>query len=81
MRYYEPGFVDNQMDLVSYDILLEALSASRTEMVKFCRWKGQNCLEDRFWVTVMTRIGLCRQLVLPDREVSLSEEKLQLILG
>ena len=69
------------MDFISYDNVMQSMTATKSEMIKLCRWKEQNCLDEKFWAPVLTKIGLCRQLMLSDRKVSFREEKLQIILG
>ncbi len=81
-QYYEPNFRDAVEDAqLDFTEILLAMRASLKEMVKFCQWKYQDCLNSENWSWINTRNSYCLQFSPPNRQVYKLGDDLHIIVG
>ncbi|XP_075265890.1 uncharacterized protein LOC142358369, partial [Convolutriloba macropyga] len=80
-QYTDPNFVDDGTQYFDFESILTTVSSMYSELAKFCLWKDKNCLKQEQWSRISTRIGVCWELKIPDREIQLTNEKLRLVFG
>ena len=61
--------------------ILTAVLPMYNGMTKFCLWKDKICLKQELWSRISTRIEICWELTIPDRENTLTSEKLRIVFG
>ncbi|XP_075248182.1 epithelial sodium channel subunit beta-like isoform X2 [Convolutriloba macropyga] len=70
---------DNEVKWQEYFLFNSGMAATLQSLVKFCQWKGQDCLDLGSWKQVWTLNVLCWEFTPHERRVQIPDDKLTMI--